>query len=373
MLFKKKITCFLAIGGIFTILGTANVYASNIGFTIGDNINVRKEASINSDILSKLSTGLSIDIISAEGDWFKIKHTDGSSVYIAKQFVKLVQADGIVVDDSVNIRALPSKDSEILAKVSAGTMFCVNSVSGDFYNIEYNGKNAYIHKDYLLGDLINYIGQAPDTISMSSTPEQESVYALVISSTGLNLRQQPSQDSPVLVTLSSGAALDVVEIGEQWHKVSYNDTTGYVNAEFVSINKGIKPENSKGTQIIEYAKQFLGTPYVWSGTNLKSGVDCSGFTYAVMRDNGININRSSRDQIKNGVNVSKDSLKIGDLVFFDTTNATNKGYISHVGIYMGGGQFIHSSSSKKSYCVTISSLSEDYYIKRYVGATRVIG
>jgi cell wall-associated NlpC family hydrolase len=176
----------------------------------------------------------------------------------------------------------------------------------------------------------------------------------------------------VLATLSSGLAVDLIENGDAWKKVSYNGTEGYVSAEFVTVHTGVKPENSRGSQIVEYAKQFLGTPYVWAGTNLNSGVDCSGFTYAVMRDNGISLNRSSREQFKNGVSVSKDELQPGDLVFFDTTNATNQGYISHVGLYLGDGQFIHSSSSRKSYCVTISSLSEDYYVMRYVGARRVL-
>ncbi|MDR2903567.1 MAG: SH3 domain-containing protein, partial [Clostridiales bacterium] len=379
MRLNKKFIKMLAIGVVsaFSLFGTATVYAANLGFITEDQVNVRSGASTDAEILQQISTGQTVTVVSVQGDWLELKLKDGSAAFVKQGFVKLVQADGVINANNVNIRAVPATNGTVLGSAGAGDLFGVYGLSGDFYEIDYKGTKAFVHKDYIAGDLLALLPpvafeQAAASVVPLAAPEPaalppvqpavESEYALITSATGLNLRSAPSQDAEVLATLQPGLALDLIEKGGAWNKVSYNGTEGYVSAEFVSINFGVKPENDKGTTIVEYAKQFLGTPYAWSGTNLRKGVDCSGFTYAVMRDNGIAVNRSSRDQYRNGYEVSKDALKAGDLVFFDTTNATNQGYISHVGLYMGGGQFIHSSSSRKSYCVTISSRYEDYYV-----------
>ncbi|MPN39735.1 Gamma-D-glutamyl-L-lysine dipeptidyl-peptidase [bioreactor metagenome] len=114
----------------------------------------------------------------------------------------------------------------------------------------------------------------------------------------------------------------------------------------------------------------MGTPYVYGGTNLNKGVDCSGFVYSVFKNFGIDLNRSSAGMASNGVYVEKSSLQPGDLILFDTTGA-NDGGISHVGMYIGNGQYIHSTSGRE-YCVTISDLNNDYGLRTYVTARRVL-
>jgi cell wall-associated NlpC family hydrolase len=108
----------------------------------------------------------------------------------------------------------------------------------------------------------------------------------------------------------------------------------------------------------------MGVPYVWGGTS-PSGFDCSGFTQYVFRQCGYSINRTAAAQYSNGSYVSYDSLQAGDLVFFANTYAASG--ITHVGIYIGGGQFIHCANGG----VKISSLSESYYSSRYYGARRI--
>lgn len=122
--------------------------------------------------------------------------------------------------------------------------------------------------------------------------------------------------------------------------------------------------SSKATAVINTAKNYLGVPYVWGGTS-PSGFDCSGFTQYVLSKNGISVPRTSAEQYKVGTSVSKSNLRVGDLVFFTTYKAGP----SHLGFYIGDGNFIHASSSKG---VTISSLSSSYYSSRYIGARRVI-
>lgn len=141
-------------------------------------------------------------------------------------------------------------------------------------------------------------------------------------------------------------------------------------AELVASKKAQKAaqQTSKADQIINYGKKFMGTPYRSGGTSLSSGVDCSGFTSSVFADNGISISRTSRGQATNGVHVSKSNLQPGDLVMFDTSGVNNGG-ISHVAIYIGNGQILHSSSSKG---ISIASMTSGYWAGKYVTARRVI-
>lgn len=124
--------------------------------------------------------------------------------------------------------------------------------------------------------------------------------------------------------------------------------------------------SKKAKDIIRLAKTKLGRRYVWGAVGQRGTFDCSGFTNYVFKKNGINIPRTSINQSKFGKYVSRANLKKGDLVFFDTSKR-RKGYVNHVGIYLGNGKFIHASSAKKK--VVVSSLSK-FYAKRYKGARR---
>jgi len=116
------------------------------------------------------------------------------------------------------------------------------------------------------------------------------------------------------------------------------------------------------SEIVKNAQSLQGVPYVFGGTS-RNGFDCSGFTQYVFKGSGINLPRTSYSQFDAGTAVKKDQLQPGDLVFFSTYS---KG-ASHVGIYIGGGSFVHASNSG----VKTTSLSDSYYSARYVGARRV--
>lgn len=120
----------------------------------------------------------------------------------------------------------------------------------------------------------------------------------------------------------------------------------------------------KAQEIIEYAKQFMGVKYVFGGSSPK-GFDCSGFTMYVFNKFGISLPHSAKAQAEIGAAVSKSELIPGDLVFF----TTYKPGISHVGIYIGDGNFLEASSSRG---IAITKLSSSYYKNRYMGATRIL-
>jgi cell wall-associated NlpC family hydrolase len=117
---------------------------------------------------------------------------------------------------------------------------------------------------------------------------------------------------------------------------------------------------------VRFAKTFLGTPYRSGGMSYK-GVDCSGLAFAVYREFDIRLPRTSLDQSRVGIHVDRSKLKPADLVFFKTSR---RSAVSHVGIYIGNGKFIHAATSVRA--VRIDALSDDYYRARYVGARRVL-
>ncbi|WMJ81032.1 C40 family peptidase [Clostridium sp. MB40-C1] len=122
--------------------------------------------------------------------------------------------------------------------------------------------------------------------------------------------------------------------------------------------------NSITDRLVEYSYKFIGKPYVWAAAGPMS-FDCSGFTLYVYNKFGYSLPHYTGYQVEMGNSVSKQNLKTGDLIFFNTT-----GLNSHVGIYIGGGRFIHASSGKGS--ITISELDKPYYRQRYSTARRII-
>ena len=134
----------------------------------------------------------------------------------------------------------------------------------------------------------------------------------------------------------------------------------------VGLNHRIKPRISLGQKIVRTAGRFIGTAYRWGGESADAGFDCSGLTMTVYRLNGLDLPRNSRDQFRAGTPIKRSALKEGDLVFFATRRHSLR--VSHVGIYTGGGRFIHAPGRGKS--IRTASLSNGYFNLRFVGARR---
>ena len=121
---------------------------------------------------------------------------------------------------------------------------------------------------------------------------------------------------------------------------------------------------NRGLEVVNYAYNFLGKPYVY-GANGPNSFDCSGLTQYVYNRFGVNLTRTTYTQVNQGIKVERSNLQPGDLVFFNTQDS-----MSHVGIYIGGGDFIHAPRTGKP--VMISSLSEGYYSSRYATGRRIL-
>ena len=189
----------------------------------------------------------------------------------------------------------------------------------------------------------------------------------------LNVRMGPGSDTEKLAAIERGSRIQVLEQQGEWIKVIAKDNLkGFVYAPYVVASESLVSRASTAqaydagtaSSIIEYAKQFVGVPYVYGGESPK-GFDCSGFTQYVYNKFKIALPRSADEYAGIGTKVSRTDLKPGDILLFDRYNNNRLG---HVGIYLGGDQFIHASSSLKK--VVIMSLSK--YNGNYLGARRVI-
>lgn len=149
------------------------------------------------------------------------------------------------------------------------------------------------------------------------------------------------------------------------------ELTSNVNSEVIlktantieNRNMASRGAIGKGSEVVSYAYKFIGKPYVYGATG-PNAFDCSGLTQYVYNKFGVNISRTTYTQVQEGTKVDKNNLMAGDLVFFST-----EGSISHVGIYIGEGKFIHAPRRGKP--VMVSSLTDGYYAQRYATARRI--
>ena len=279
-----------------------------------------------------------------------------------------VQGGTVTTSSSVNIRQEATTESESMGKLSDGTRVAILDEVEGWFKIAYDGEVGYMSTDYVESQPIMNIecGGAKVTTSV------------------LNMRSGPGTENSIVTKLYEGSVAKIIGINNAWFKVQYGGNTGYISPDYVSIVPYESPAvtasvsystptgstaSSSGTrqQIIDYAATLLGCKYVYGG-NTPSGFDCSGYVKYVFQHFGVNLTRTSANQYANSVKIKKSELQIGDLVFFSQTTGSSK--VGHVGIYVGGGQFIHAAAPGKG--VRYDSLSSDYYSSHYIGSGRVL-
>jgi len=357
----------VCVTALFVALGTVTALAADAGQASGTNVNVRAEADTDADVLGKINKGTEFEILDKDGSWFEIDY-NGESGFVSKDYFEVTKADANIDGTSVNCREKASTSAGSLGKFADGDYVCVTGQNDSWYRISYKGGSAYVSKDFVDGDYVKY------TAEFSNEAEaQVTVYGVVTAETGVKLRKEASMISNVLTVLPYGTEVNVDRVGQEWVRIiTDGGLKGYVSAEYLSVREGVRTTRStgsgNGSAVVAYGKQFIGTPYVWGGTNLNKGVDCSGFVYSVYKNFGISLNRSSYQMVNNGVEVSKSNLQAGDLVFF---NSGGDSRISHVGIYCGDGTYVHSTDGK-AYGVTVTDLNSGYSAKTYVTARRVL-
>lgn len=202
------------------------------------------------------------------------------------------------------------------------------------------------------------------------------------------IRQKPDKNSDIVKSVIKNTKLQVSAEENGWYKVVTDGASGYISKELVTDKPeetsraleqprtenpveqqevaSVNEVNQTGAEVVSTAKQYLGCDYVLGGTG-PSQFDCSGFTSYIYKKFGYQLSRTATGQASNGRAVSRGELQQGDLVIFnDSANSS----IGHVGIYVGGNQFIHAASPGKG--VIITSMSMSYYNTRYVTARRIL-
>ena len=276
-----------------------------------------------------------------------------------------------VTTDALYIRRSGDWDAEALALVDYGTTVAVTGKSGGWYQVRYDGIEGYLSGEYLdlrTSGLTGY-GQ--------------------VTADALNLRSGAGTGYETVTSLPNGAWVSVSGFENGWFYVDYDGVSGYVSGDYLELSasrpqaggdtssdggssggSGDLPSggdagtvSGSASDLVALALSYQGVPYAYGGAS-PSGFDCSGFTMAVFSKFGYSLSHGASDQYYAATSVSSEERQAGDLVFFDTF-----GGISHVGIYLGGGQFIHASSSGG---VKVNSLYESYYAACYLGAGRIL-
>lgn len=294
---------------------------------------------------------------------------------------------GFVNASSLRLRSEPDGNSGTLTYAPRNDCVVVIEKTGDWYKVNYNLQTGYMHASYL---------------SVLTKENAELGYGEVTGS-GVNLRSGPATSYGKVATANSGDKCYILGLNEGWYKVIYGDRICYIRSDYLKLTEipyenqasantpkfyrqgkstGVAPSAAalngtagssssasassvSGSAIVTEAQKYLGTPYVYGGAS-PSGFDCSGFVYYVLKQLGFSPYRTPADQYSQGTFVEKSNLQPGDIVFFANTYASG---ISHVGIYVGGGQFIHSPNSRST--VSYSDLTSGYWSEHYYGARRM--
>lgn len=314
-----------------------------IGFVNASSLRLRSEPNTSSETLVYAPRNDCVAVISKTGEWYKVNYNLQVG-YMHQDYLKVLTREnaelgyGEVNGSGVNLRSGPSTSYGRVAVASSGDKCYILGLNNGWYKVIYNSSICYIRSDYLSLTEIPYENQA--------SPNTPKFYRL-----GKSTGVAPSA-AALNGTASSGSSASAGSSSTG----SSSGSTGSTADTTISAT---------GSDIVAEAQKYLGTPYVYGGAS-PSGFDCSGFVYYVLKQLGFSPYRTPADQYSQGTYVEKDSLQPGDIVFFAGTYASG---ISHVGIYVGGGQFIHSPNSRST--VSYSDLTSGYWSQHYYGARRM--
>ena len=301
---------------------------------------------INSNVLENISSGATVTIITSTNKW---------------TFVETDTISGWILNSALEENTTSTSDNQTTENTDNGNTDDTNSSENN------------------------------DTTNQSSDTMYDTAVTKYINGSSVYIRNEPSTDASIVISLIRNTDVTVTGENGDWYKVKYGDFEGYIFKELLSdeqteqtnrhmplaettnLQENVEQtsnsnESSLGQEIVEYAKQYLGYPYVYGGAG-SSSFDCSGFTMYVYKNFGYSLSHSARAQSKMGTYVEKENLQPGDLVFFLDYETMDD--IGHCGIYIGDGNFIHASSGT-GYCVKISTLLSGSYDRRYATARRLI-
>lgn len=408
----KSIVLMVALG-IITLFFINISFAANNAKVSVETANLREKADENSKILEQLSLNQEVEVLEKDGDWYKVK-SKGITGYLRQDLITLekeenstnINTDNNTTETNINQEQKISETEEVAKKVIEDTKLkIVPSINAtdiielkkdeevtiietinDWVCVQTKTTKGWMRKDKLKS--VEEAKQNVEDIEENQPIEEKVLKSLYVNNDTVNLRKEANTDSEIVAKLSLNTAVDVYAEENGWSKVKVNGKEGYISSSLLSEKKKetsrsletprsktqetstkeettTAPTSTKGATVVETAKNYIGSKYVYGATGPNS-FDCSGFTSYVFKQHGVSLSRTAAGQYGNGVAVSRDQLQPGDLVMFGKSVSG----INHVGIYIGGGQIVHAANSSRG--VTTDTINSGYYNNNYVGARRVL-
>lgn len=341
--------CMLAavlVGGV-SVRTYAEGLNSGVTAALGNHIleGEAKSAELSANVVGTLSDGdnLNAGITAALAGGLTVQ--TGAETEAPKEpeticgYTNLGVAD---VENHLNVREGASEEQELVGKLPKNGGCEILSTEGEWYQIRSGKVTGYVKAEYLLTReaAAQRAAEVETTIATTNTP---TVY----------LRTEPNTDCTIWTAMPEGEDIIVLEDQGDWLKVDLDGDECYVYEEYVDLSQQLPKAMTMSevrygegvsdvrVALVNYACQFIGNPYVWGGTSLTHGADCSGFTMRIFEQYGIYLPHKASAQAGCGPKVSSSEARPGDLFFY-----SNSGGINHVAIYIGNGQVVHASSPK---------------------------
>ncbi len=350
--------------------------------TENDNLNIRSGASKDSEIVGQALPAERYEVLSEEDGWIQINGGYISADYCEVKYVlnegrkldlkaqAINQYDNLVIfkkSGYMNVRSTPENkgDDNVIGKLTSKAAGDIIETVDGWYKIKSGTVTGYIAAD---PELIA-TGQEAKDLAM-----QNAAQMAIITTDVLNVRVEPNTDSKIWTQIVKDERYPVVDQQDGWVQIDLGsvdaedgsqdgDEKAYIstrdnNVEVrYALNEAIKftpskdngssgggssTKQSRRSQLVNYALQFVGNRYVWGGTSLTNGVDCSGFTMRVMEKFGVSLPHYSGSQAQMGKKVTSATMQPGDLIFYAGSN----GKVNHVAIYIGNGRIVHAASRR---------------------------
>ncbi|PHG32836.1 enterotoxin EntFM [Bacillus toyonensis] len=365
---------------------------SELKYTVtADVLNVRSGAGTGHNVISKVKQGQVLQVIGQENGWFKVS-VNGQTGYVSGDFVTTGGNKGTTVQQgtgtytvnvsSLNVRTGPSTSHTVLGSVNKGKTVQVVGEVQDWFKINFNGGTGYVSKDFVTkgGSAVSNETQKPTTNNNTTTVQTGGSY--VVNTGALKVRTGPATYNAVIGGVTNGKVLNVTGAENGWYKINHNGRTGYVSADYVKFVKGgvtggnqgsnqgsnqvqkpTAPTGGDTSSIAGFARSLNGSPYRTAGTT-PAGFDCSGFIHYVLNQTG---HKGARQTVAGywSSKTKTSNPQPGDLVYFQNTYKSGP---SHMGVYLGNGQFISAETDATG--VRISSVSNSYWSKHILGYTK---
>ena len=268
----------------------------------------------------------------------------------------------VISSGNLNIRQEASTDSEVVGILTNHNACELLEDAGDWYKVTSGKVTGYVSKQYLV------IGDEAEAIA-----EQEIKTVATVNTETLNVRAEKSTEAAVLSQVGNSEAFTVNSVADGWVEISVDDSVGYISQDYVTLAQALPTAKTieqvkygdgvsdVRASVVSYALQFVGNRYVWGGTSLENGVDCSGFTMRILGKYGVLLPHSSKAQPSCGTKISASDAKPGDLFFYGSGSS-----ISHVAIYIGNGQIVHASNKRDGIKVSNAFYRSPICVARYL-------